>query len=71
VNSDLNSSEFCGGILEMKKERTIISVIIMILAGIIGFFFGSPFGNRFGGAILFSMISGIGCIIYTLDNRQE
>ena len=55
----------------MKKERTIISVIIMILAGIIGFFFGSPFGNRFGGAILFSMISGIGCIIYTLDNRQE
>ncbi len=55
----------------MKKERTIVSVIIMILAGIIGFFIGSALDNSFGGAILFSMISGIGCIIYTLDNQQE
>ena len=55
----------------MKKEKTIVSVIIMILVGIIGFFIGSALDNSFGGAILFSMISGIGCIIYTLDNQQE
>ncbi len=55
----------------MKKERTIVSVIILILVGIIGFFIGSALDNSFGGAILFSMISGIGCIIYTLDNQQE
>ncbi len=57
--------------IKMKKERTIVSVIIMILVGIIGFFIGSALDNSFGGAILFSMISGIGCIIYTLDNQQE
>jgi len=55
----------------MKKERTIVSVIIMILFGSIGFFIGSTLDSSFGGAILFSMISGIGCIIYTLDNRRE
>ncbi len=55
----------------MKKERTIVSVMIMILVGIVGFFIGSTLDNSFGGAILFSMISGIGCIIYTLDNRRE
>ena len=55
----------------MKMGKTISSVMIMIIAGIIGFRIGSPFGNRFEGAILFSMISGIGCIIYTLDNRRE
>ena len=53
----------------MKKEKTIVSVMIMILAGIIGFFIGATWDNSFGGAILFSMISGIGCIVYTLDNR--
>lgn len=55
----------------MKMGKTISSVIIMIIAGIIGFLIGSAFGNRFEGAILFSMISGIGCIIYTLDNMQK
>ena len=55
----------------MKMGRTIISVIIKILVGIIGFSIGSIFGDRFGGAILFSMISGIGCLVYTLDNQQE
>ena len=57
--------------IKMKKERTFVSVIIMILVGIVGFFIGSTLDNSFGGAILFSMISGIGCIIYTLDNRRE
>ncbi len=55
----------------MKKYRTIVSIVIMIFFGIIGFYIGAELNNSFGGAILFSMISGIGCIIYTLDNRQE
>ncbi len=54
----------------MKKYRTIASVIIMILVGIIGFFVGATLDNSFGGAILFSMIAGMACIVYSLDNRQ-
>jgi len=60
----------CGGVLNMKKDRTIVSVIIMVLVGIIGFFVGAALDNSFGGALLFSMIAGIACIINTLDNRQ-
>lgn len=55
----------------MTKFRTTVSAIIMIFTGIVGFFVGSFLENGFAGAILFSMIAGIACIIYTLDNREE
>ncbi|MDI9469880.1 MAG: hypothetical protein QM296_06715 [Bacillota bacterium] len=55
----------------MKTSRTIVSIIVMILAGIVGFFVGAFLDNSFSGAILFSMIAGISCVIYTLDNRGE
>lgn len=42
----------------------------MILAGIAGFFAGAAVSDGMGGAILFSMIAGIGCIVYTADNRD-
>lgn len=54
----------------MKKIRTTVSVIIMILVGIAGFFAGSAVTDGMGGAILFSMIAGIGCIVYAADNRS-
>ena len=55
----------------MKKFRTIVSIIVMILSGTVGFFIGSSLDNAFGGAILFSLIVGIACIIYTVDNRNN
>ena len=55
----------------MKKFRTIVSLIVMVLSGIVGFFVGSALENAFGGAILFSLIAGIACVIYTIDNREE
>ena len=55
----------------MKKFRSTVSVIIMVIAGIIGFFVGGALNNVWGGAILFSLISGIACVIYTIDNREE
>lgn len=36
----------------MKKFRTIVSLIAMVLAGVVGFFLGSALENAFGGAIL-------------------
>ncbi len=70
IIKEIDKSEFVREIY-MSKFRTVVSVIIMILAGIVGFFMGSFLENSLAGAILFSMIAGIACIIFTLDNREE
>lgn len=55
----------------MKKFRTSVSVIVMVLAGVAGMFAGFALGDPFGGAILFSMIAGIACVIYAVDNPEN
>ena len=55
----------------MKKFRTIVSLIAMVLAGVVVFFLGSALESAFGGAILFSLIVGIACVVYTVDNQSE
>ncbi len=56
----------------MKKFRTSVSVIVMAFSGIIGFFAGTALNNEgIGGAILFSLIAGIACLIYAVDNNNE
>ena len=55
----------------MKKFRTIVSVIVMCLAGIVGPFFGGVLDEAMGGAILFSMIAGIACVVYAIENRDS
>jgi len=51
----------------MKKYRTVACVIIMAIAAIAGFFIGATLDE----AILFSMIAGIACIVYSIENREE
>ena len=55
----------------MKKYRTVACVIIMAIAAIAGFFIGATLDEAMGGAILFSMIAGIACIVYSIENREE
>ena len=55
----------------MGKFRTVISIITMVIAGIVGFFIGTAMNEAMGGAVLFSMIAGIACIVYTTDNHKE
>ncbi|MBS5666688.1 MAG: hypothetical protein KHX05_03170 [Firmicutes bacterium] len=55
----------------MNKFRTVVSVIVMVIAAIVGFFIGASLGDALGGAILFSLIAGFTCVIYTLDNRER
>lgn len=55
----------------MKKFRTIAAVVIMLIICVIGFFIGSFLNNPIGGAILGVLISGIACIIYTIDNSNN
>ena len=60
-----------GGNIIMNTFRTKVSVVIMIIAGIIGLFAGSALNEGLGGSILFSLIAGLACIIYTIDNKNN
>ena len=51
-------------------RKTIISLIIMIVSSCIGLFVGGMLNNMVGGMILFALISGIACIIHTLENKN-
>lgn len=55
----------------MNRFRTVVSLIIMIIAAIAGFFAGAFLDAGPDGAILFSLIAGIACIIYTVDNQER
>ena len=44
---------------------------ITSIAAIAGFFIGATLDEAMGGAILFSMIAGIACIVYNIENREE
>lgn len=55
----------------MNKFRTVVSLVIMAIAGIAGFFAGAFLDAGLDGAVLFSLIAGIACIIYTIDNQEK
>lgn len=55
----------------MEKFRTVVSLIIMVISALAGFLVGAFLNNAVGGAILFAIISGIACIIYTVDNPRK
>ncbi len=55
----------------MRTLRTAASVAIMIVSAAVGFFIGAVLNDGLGGAILFSLISGIACIVYTVDDHEK
>lgn len=55
----------------MHKFRTVVSVIVMVIAAIVGFFIGASLSDALGGAILFALIAGFACVIYTIENREK
>lgn len=55
----------------MRLFRMIVSVFVMLIAGLIGFFVGIRIDEAMGGAILFSLIAGIACVIYTIENQEN
>lgn len=52
----------------MKNGRTVVSVIVMVLSGLVGTFVGAAFNDMLGGATLFSLIAGIACVVDAIDN---
>ena len=55
----------------MKKFRTIVSVNVKCIDVIVGLFFVGVLDEAMGGAILFSMIAGIACVVYAIENRDS
>ena len=55
----------------MRLFRMIISIFVMLVAGLSGFFVGIRIDEAMGGAILFSVIAGIACVIYTIENQEK
>ena len=51
--------------------KAIVSVIIMILAAVLGFFIGIPLGNFGIFMLLLAMIAGIACIVYAIDSQKK
>ena len=51
--------------------RTVISVVIIIIAAVIGFFMGSGMNEAMGGATLFAVIAGFACTIQAIGSNKE
>ena len=51
----------------MNKFRTVVSVVIMVLAAVVGM----AVNEGLNGAVLFSMITGFAYTVYAIDNRDK
>ena len=51
--------------------RVIISIILMVIAALVGFFFGAGMSEAMGGAILLSMITGFACTISAIEKNKK
>lgn len=54
----------------VNMERVVVAVVLMALSAFAGLFLGAVLGNTLGGMILCVLISGIACIIYSLNNKN-
>ncbi len=51
--------------------RTVISVSIIIISSVIGFFMGSGMNDAMGGAALFALIAGFACTIHAIESMKK
>ena len=51
--------------------RVIISIILMVIAALVGFILGAGMNEAMGGAILLSMITGFACTINAIEKNKK
>ena len=51
--------------------RVMISSSVMVIAAVVGFFFGAGMNEAMGGAILLSMITGFACTISAIEKNKK
>lgn len=57
--------------VEVYIMRVMISIILMVIAALVGFFFGAGMNEAMGGAILLSMITGFACTISAIEKNKK
>ena len=57
--------------VEVYIMRVMISIILMVIAALVGFFFGAGMNEAMGGAILISMITGFACTISAIEKNKK
>ena len=57
--------------VEVYIMRVMISIILMVIAAVVGFFFGAGMNEAMGGAILLSMITGFACTISAIEKNKK
>ena len=57
--------------VEVYIMRVMISIILMVIAALVGFFFGAGMSEATGGAILLSMITGFACTISAIEKNKK
>ena len=57
--------------VEVYIMRVMISIILMVIAALVGFFFGAGMNEAMGGAILLSMITGFACTINAIEKNKK
>ena len=57
--------------MEVYIMRVMISIILMVIAALVGFFFGAGMNEAMGGAILLSMITGFACTISAIEKNKK
>ena len=57
--------------VEVYIMRVMISIILMVIAAVVGFFFGAGMNEAMGGAILLSMITGFACTINAIEKNKK
>lgn len=55
----------------MLGMRTVISVVIIMIAAVIGFFMGSGMNEAMGGAALFAVVAGFACTIQAIESNKK
>lgn len=51
--------------------RTVISIVIIFIAAVVGFFMGGGMNEAMGGATLFAVIAGFACTIHAIDSGKK
>ena len=52
-------------------KHTAWTVVLMLLAAAVGFYIGAWVDDSMGGAIVFSVIAGTGCIVHAIDTMKR
>lgn len=51
--------------------RTIISLVLIIISAVIGFFMGAGMNQAMGGAALFATVTGFACTIQAVESKKK